>query len=72
MAIQEYRNRSIKSFNGDRNRQKKSISNEKALSLKYQEDFIEKIKVQVNWFNNPEISPDFYLRLLISKRRLNP
>jgi hypothetical protein len=43
---------------------------EKELSLKYQWDFIQRIQDQVEWFNNPEISPDYMLYLKIAKRRL--
>jgi hypothetical protein len=31
---------------------------ERELSPKYQWDFIQSAKDQVDWFNNPEVSPD--------------
>jgi hypothetical protein len=44
---------------------------QKELSLKYQWDFIQRIKEQVEFFNNPEISPDYMLYLKIAKRRIS-
>jgi hypothetical protein len=43
-----------------------------ASSIQYQWEYIQKLQEQVNWFNNPEISPDYILFLKIAKRRIEP